>query len=602
MPVTISVTSSIARLSGMDRLRIQDVYFEAPEPPNADDLLDGIRSCGANLLFLHERFPDATWHDPGNRLVEARTYRYLARLRTQQPGEYERNWPYKVPPHEHQINLFTHARQMPHAALAPCALGVGKTKMALDIMADKFMRNEIDGFAVVSPNSVKRQWILKALPDHMTPAVRYKAHVYKTTTNVPPVVAQQRLGEDRYMRIMTFNIEAFGRKRSKARHDIEEFLTSGRMGLIMDESTRIKNYRANCTKEMLAIAPLAVTRLALTGTPVTKGLEDFFTQYQFLDPAIIGLSNWFSFRDRYCVTAPIPGRNIDPRARRIVGYRNQEELIRKIAPVSFMIPDTVLGLPPKRYEKYEVELTEQQRRVYDMLRLELVEDLRAHRIENPTIALTRLLRMQQVLCGRYYERVETEDDMRMAVPQFLPSNRPAVLREVLEQSDGQALIWVRFRHDVDDLVPELASLGRVGVYEGETPQTERERVIRAFNAGELDYVILNIATGSTGVDGLQCANKAFYYSNSYNREHRWQSEGRIYRMGQRHSVLYGDLVVPNSVDTMILQAHAETDDLARMIIENPDFVTGGVNAVSTLSGSGGQRVEGPSGHGAQPDF
>lgn len=591
----ITVTPSIARVSGIDRLRITDAYFDAPEPPE-EGLIDGLRTNSANLLFLHERFPDAVWHDPDNRLVEARTYRFLARLRTEPPGEYERTWPFKVTPRDYQLSVFAHARQLPNVALAPCALGTGKTKMALDILADKFLRDEIDGVAIVCPNSVKTQWINQAIPNHLSDAVGRKVHVWKPTTKIPANVANQRLGESRYFRAMAFNTEAFGRRHSRARDAIVSFLRSGRIALLVDESTRIKNYKAQCTKEMVSLRHLAACRIILTGTPVTKGLEDFFTQYQFLDPEIIGLTNWFAFRGRYCNVRPVGGR-AHPRAMTITGYRNQEELIRKIAPVSFMVPDTVLGLPAKRYERFEVEMTPEQERIYTMLRDQLVEDLQEARIQNPVYAFVRLLRLQQVLCGRYYEEVTTEDEMREAIPRQLPNNRPEALANLLEQNDGQALIWCRFVQDIDDIVERIGGLGRLGVYEGETKQTERDRIVRAFGAGEIDYMILTSA-GSTGVDGLQVASKAFYYSNGWNREHRWQSEGRIYRLGQRHSTLFGDLVVPNSIDTRILQAHAETADLARMIMQNPDFLNGG-NDVRQHDNSG---TSNNAGTGAQSDF
>lgn len=598
MPAYIDVTPSLITITNIDRLRIRDTYYDAPEPPQGG-YDDGIRTTGANLLFLHERFPDAIWHDPGNRLVEARAYRFIGRLRTAEPGEYERAWPFKVPPKPWQLTTFTHARQLPNVALAPCALGTGKTKMALDICADKYLRDEIDGIAIICLNGLKRQWIFEAIPQHLSDAVPRKAHLWKSTTKIPANVDQQRLGE-RYLRIMAFNVEAFQRKRSKAADDLRRFLRSGRMALVLDESTRIKSYKSTRTKELIKLAPLAAFRMILTGTPVTKGLEDFFTQYQFLDPNIIGLTNWFSFRDRYCMTVTPPGRNVDPRARQIVGYRNQEELIRKIAPVSFMIPDTVLGLPDKRYERVTVELTDDQRRLYSMLRDELVEDLAAHRIENPMMALKRLLRLQQLLCGRYYEMVEDADGEGVAVPRRLHNNRPEVLANILEQHSGQALIWARFKDDIDDIVAAIGGLGRVGVYEGATSQSDRQAQIAEFRRGEIDYMVLNTATGSTGVDGLQCASLAVYYSNSFNREHRWQSEGRIYRMGQQNSTLFMDMVAPGTVDEKILQAFAETADLAQMVMNDPNFLNGGTTDDQLSLSAAASRLEGR--EAAQPDF
>ena len=605
--VQIYVAPSLITLAGIDRLRIRDIYFEAPEPPEGDRPDDGLRTTGANLLYLHERFPDAFWHDPGNRLVEARAYRFLGRLRAAEPGEYERSFPFKTTPTDYQLKVFTHGRLLPNIALAPAALGTGKSKMSLDIAADKYLRDTIDGLAIICLKGLKRQWANQAIPTHLSDAVPRKIHIWKPTTRIPSDVMQGRIGE-RYLRIMVFHVEAFQRRGSKAAQALEQFLRSGRVLVVLDESTRIKNYRAERTKELVHLARLATSRMILTGTPVTKGLEDFFTQYQFLDPNIIGMSNFFAFRGRYCTTMRPQGRNVDPRALTITGYRNQEELIRKIAPVSFMIPETVLGLPEKRYERIEVEMTPEQAEIYNMLQNQLVEDLIARRIETPVSAMVRLLRLQQVLCGRYYETAETEDDLRLLIPRQLPNNRPEVLANMLEQHNGQALIWTRFSADIDDIVEAISGLGRLGVYEGATSQSERDRQVLAFQRGEIDYMILNTATGSTGVDGLQCASTSIYYSQSFNREHRWQSEGRIYRMGQRHSTCFIDLVCPGTVDTKILRAFKETQDLARMVMNDPSFLSGGLNDVDRIPGrngdprNGADPALGSEGPGPQVDF
>src|SRR5690606_39430123 len=50
---------------------------------------------------------------------------------------------------------------------------------------------------------------------------------------------------------------------------------------------------------------LGVKRIVLSGTSITQGLEDLYTQYKFLDPEIIGLDSYYTFRARYCVTIPV---------------------------------------------------------------------------------------------------------------------------------------------------------------------------------------------------------------------------------------------------------------------------------------------------------
>jgi hypothetical protein len=103
-----------------------------------------LKVVAANLLYLFEKLPDAFWNDPGAKLMEARAHRFIEALHRTEPGDYERSWPFKVEPKPYQLKVFADSRTLPYISLAPVAPGTGKTKMALDNAADKFMRGEID--------------------------------------------------------------------------------------------------------------------------------------------------------------------------------------------------------------------------------------------------------------------------------------------------------------------------------------------------------------------------------------------------------------------------------------------------------------------------
>lgn len=576
MTVLVTVNSARLQVSGLDHLQLTDLYFDAPEPPRDEAYARnfGLRPSSANILYVFDKHPTAAWHDPQNRLTEARAYRYLARIRATEPGEYERNFPFKTTPDDYQLKLFTHARTMTCIALAPVALGTGKTKMTLDIAADKFLRDEIDILIVIAPNGVQRQWINSAIPAHLSDSVPRSCYVWKPERRVPNEVA--RAPHQRKLRVIAFNVEAFSSESAKALRAVQALCATGRAMIVIDESTRIKNYKAIRTKVIWKLRTCSVVRVILTGTPVTKGLEDFFAQYYFLDPNIVGLSNYFAFRARYCIVQPAY-RGAATGAVRIAGYKNQEELIRKIAPVSFMIGPEVLGLPPQRFERIEVEMTPEQSAIYRVVKDQLVEDLRTLKIRAAPIAMARIVRLQQILSGRYIEEeFDDETEMLTRTVQYVPTNRLERLGQALEQVDGQALVWCRFTDDIDDVAGFISGIGRVGVYDGRTKAKDRDEQVRAFGQGDLDYMILNPGAGSTGLDGLQCASTAFYYSHGYNYEHRKQSEGRIYRRGQLHSTYYGSLCVPGTVDTLILNNMEEKANLGRMIIEHPVMLNGGL--------------------------
>lgn len=550
-------------------------YGDAPEPSVP------LRSSHANLAWLLDRYPDAIWRDPANRLLEVRAARLIMAQDRPKPGDYERNWPFKVAPLPFQLEIFAAARHMPVFALAPVATGTGKTKLGLDIAADKFMRGEIDCVAIIAPNGVQRQWINRALPEHMTSAVRVYAAVWKAglkkplpvevTTPAMPNIPR----EYRALRIAAFNVEAFSTESGKAFMAARAFMASGRCMLIMDESSRIKSFKAIRTKTIDKLRQYSAVRCTMSGTPITRGLEDLWSQYQFLDPTIIGMASFWAFRGRYCTLTQIYGAPTG--AMKVTGYRNVEEFVAKIAPVTFVVPKTVLGLPEKTYEQREVMMTPDQKRLYNALADELVADLRARRIQTPANAAVRLMRMQQVLSGHIIEVDETTnaagDEIRILTTAPIESRRLEVLYDVLQEHDGPAVIWARFTADITDIASFLEEQGhKVVTYFGETSTKDREEAVRSFRDGEVDYFVANPDAAGTGLDGLQIAQLAVYYSNSFRAESRWQSEDRIHRLGMAGSAHFIDLIVPNSTDTLVLKNLQDKGNVARAVFENPSLL------------------------------
>jgi len=67
------------------------------------------------------------------------------------------------------------------------------------------------------------------------------------------------------------------------------------------------------------------------------------------------------------------------------------------------------------------------------------------------------------------------------------------------------------------------------------------------------FLVGNPSTGGYGLT-LTAARNVIYFSNSYNLEVRKQSEDRAHRIGQKNKVNYIDLIVPNSIEMMIISA------------------------------------------------
>ena len=112
------------------------------------------------------------------------------------------------------------------------------------------------------------------------------------------------------LHILIMNVEALST--DKGMKFAEKFLSCHETLVAIDESTTIKNPKANRTKNILSLSQSAKYRRIMTGSPVTKNPLDLFSQCYFLDPFHLDHESYYSFRMRYAImkTANIAGRKI----------------------------------------------------------------------------------------------------------------------------------------------------------------------------------------------------------------------------------------------------------------------------------------------------
>jgi SNF2 family DNA or RNA helicase len=111
----------------------------------------------------------------------------------------------------------------------------------------------------------------------------------------------------------------------------------------------------------------------------------------------------------------------------------------------------------------------------------------------------------------------------------------------------------------------MALLGDEAVrYDGAVDEDGRLAARRRFQDGDARWFVGNPACAGTGLT-LTAAATVVYYSNSFNLEHRLQSEDRAHRIGQRNAVRYVDLVAKGTVDSKIVAALRDKLDVASQI-------------------------------------
>ena len=452
---------------------------------------------------------------------------------------------FKTKPYGHQLTALEKSWNRETYAYF-MEMGTGKTKVLIDNVAMLYDRGKIDGALIISPKGVIDTWYSQELPAHLPDhienmAVLWQANITKSQS--------RKLGNlfktDERLHILIMNVEALSTQ--KGTDFAKKFMLSHRPLMVVDESTTIKNPRAKRTKNILNMSKMAAYRRILTGSPVTKNPLDLYSQCEFLDPYLLDFQSYYSFRNRYAEmkTANFYGRSVQIVSR----FRHLDELAAKLKPFSYrVLKEDCLDLPKKTFMKRQIELSDEQKKVYKQMKQMALAELNGKIVTTATV-LTQIMRLQQITCGHF-----KADDGSI---QDIKNNRLQELMDVLDELEGKAVIWAHYQHDVKKIITEIQKVhGRRSVvdYYGLTPQDQRDKNREDFqNDSNVRFLVGTPATGGYGIT-LTAASTMIYYSNGYDLEKRLQSQDRIHRIGQKKPVTYIDIIAEDTVDTKIVKA------------------------------------------------
>ena len=466
---------------------------------------------------------------------------------------------FKTKPYDHQLVALNKSWNKKEYAYF-MEMGTGKSKVLIDNISILYDKGGINSAIIIAPKGVYRNWSEKEIPAHMPDHIEKQIAVWNPAPTKKQKHELMKLFEvTDDLKILVINVEAFSTKKGVA--FVEKFILAHNVLIAVDESTTIKNPKAQRTKNLLKLALNTKYRRILTGFPVTQSPLDLYSQSAFLSTDLIGFNSFYSFQNRY---AKVINRNMGARTfRQVVGYQNLEELTGRVAEFSYrVLKKECLDLPDKVYQRREVELTTEQKKVYKQLKDYAIAELASHELVSVTSVLTQILRLHQVVCG--FVRQDQGDEVE------IPSNRLDELINILQEVQGKTIIWANYQYDIKRILKTLHNITgveSVATYYGETPDEERQEIIRRFQDpnSKLQYLISNTQTGGYGITLTEASN-VIYYSNNYDLEKRLQSEDRAHRIGQTNKVTYIDLVAKGTVDEKIVKTLRNKLDLAQEVL------------------------------------
>jgi SNF2 family DNA or RNA helicase len=455
------------------------------------------------------------------------------------------NYKFKTKPYAHQLTALEKSWNKENFAYF-MEMGTGKTKVLIDNIAMLYDKGKIDGALIIAPKGVVKTWYEQELPTHLP------NHIENVTVLWQPNITktQREKLESLYeietaFHILIMNVESLST--DKGVKFASKFVNSHKTLMAIDESTTIKTPTAKRTKNIIGIGKLAKYKRILTGSPITKNPLDLYTQCEFLDPWLLDFTSYYAFRNRYAEmkTMHVHGRSIQV----VNEFKNLGELSDTVKNFSYrVLKEDCLDLPDKIFIKRHVSLTPDQKKIYEQMKKAAMAVLDG-KVTTTMTVLTQLMRLHQITCGHFIA-----DD---GSTQSVDSNRLNELMNILEETEGKAIIWANYQLSVGEIIQRIIKeYGKDSYvhYYGLTPQEDRQNFIRKFqNDPKCRFLIGTPQTGGYGITLTQ-ANTVIYYSNSYDLEKRLQSEDRAHRIGQKKPVTYVDLIAEDTVDEKIVKA------------------------------------------------
>ena len=437
-------------------------------------------------------------------------------------------------------------------------MGTGKTKVLIDNMSMLYDKGKIDGALIIAPKGVIKTWYEQEIPTHLPDHIENVSVLWQSNITKSQQEKLESLFEiETALHILIMNVEAFSTE--KGVKFASKFLNSHKVLMAIDESTTIKTPSAQRTKNILHIGKMSKYRRIMTGSPVTKNPLDLYTQCEFLDPYLLDFASYYAFRNRYAnmKTINVRGRSIQV----VHAFQNLGELSDKLKGFSYrVLKEDCLDLPPKNWTKRHIALSKEQQKVYDQMKKTALATLNG-KVTSTMTVITQLMRLQQITCGHF-----VADD---GTTQEIKNNRITELMDVLDETEGKAIIWGHWQKDIQNIVNEIEKVhgpGSVVSYYGLTPQEERQDNIRKFQSDpKCRFMVGTPSTGGYGIT-LTAANTVIYYSNGYDLEKRLQSEDRAHRIGQKKNVTYVDIIAEKTVDEKIVKSLRKKINIASEVL------------------------------------
>lgn len=308
--------------------------------------------------------------------------------------------------------------------------------------------------------------------------------------------------------------------------------------LIIDELSSFKSHTSKRFKSLLKIRPYFERVVGLTGTPSSNGLMDLWAEFRVLD---LGerLGRYIThYRNEYFLPDKRNGAVI-------FSYKPQpnaeERIYRRLADITISMKSTeYLKMPELILNELEINLDEEDQTKYKKFKKEMVMTIQEKEIDaiNAASLSNKLI---QLANGSIYDEAKNFYEVH--------NKKLDKLEEIIESANGKpVLVAYWFKADKERIEK------RYKVREIKTADD-----IKQWNKGMIDLALIHPASAGHGLNLQSGGSTLVWFSLTWSLELYQQTNARLYRQGQKNTVVIHHLITKNTIDEDIMKSLKRKD-------------------------------------------
>ena len=443
-------------------------------------------------------------------------------------SKYNSNYSARNNAFPYQMQAFMTIKDMEYSAIFH-EQGLGKTKIAIDLLLYWLSKKNIDTVMIVTKKQLVKNWVEE----------------FALHTHIKPKVLTNNKSDNFYVlnspsKVVITNFETLSTDKER----IILFLKCRNVGIIIDESTKLKNPDAKLTQDFFELSGLFKIRTIMTGTPVANRPYDIWAQIFFLDGGKSLGEDFGEFKQ----TTDLSNELIKDREKRNDFEEAVAAIYFKIADFSVRETKKSCGieLPQKEYLTKFADFEEKQYQMYLKVMYQMEIDVKKgeeYIIDDDSVSLKRLLRLMQIVSNP-----RLLDDRYDEI-----SGKEMQLSELLEEiasKNEKCIVWSNFIENIEYFCDRYSIYNPRKIH-GSMTIEERNKSVDIFKKDENCRVLF--ATPQAAKEGLTLtvANHVIFYDRGFNLDDYLQAQDRIHRISQTKKCYVYNIMINNSIDKWI---------------------------------------------------